>query len=161
TRIDHTLHAYEPIGDKDPTWNQLKEELAALKPGVEKILALSRVNKDAEANAELRKTEIHFEAADEAMDGLLHISRARTDQEVALIQTLQSETIVVLVVLSIAWTAFALLVLRWLTRLIRRQEAQITESIENLEKQNRDLDAFAGRVAHDLRGTLAAINLAA
>jgi signal transduction histidine kinase len=34
------------------------------------------------------------------------------------------------------------------------------EAARQLEDQNRELDAFAGRVAHDLRGPLSAINLA-
>jgi len=35
------------------------------------------------------------------------------------------------------------------------------QAAQQLEEQNRELDAFAGRVAHDLRGPLTAINLAA
>src|SRR5262249_48450567 len=47
------------------------------------------------------------------------------------------------------------------THLIRQHENQMKAAMSRLEDQNRELDAFAGRVAHDLRGPLTAINLAA
>jgi signal transduction histidine kinase len=41
-----------------------------------------------------------------------------------------------------------------MTRVLRRQRRQITEYTSRLETVNTDLDAFAGRVAHDLRNAL-------
>src|SRR5262249_40734913 len=54
----------------------------------------------------------------------------------------------------------ALAVARWATRLIKNGERQLREANSELEERNRELDAFAGRVAHDLRGPLTAISLA-
>src|SRR6185369_8303175 len=61
----------------------------------------------------------------------------------------------------IIWTAFAFLTARWVTRLITHHQIQMEQAMELMEERNRELDAFAGRVAHDLRGPLTAINLAA
>jgi signal transduction histidine kinase len=45
------------------------------------------------------------------------------------------------------------------TRLLRRRQASIERYSARLEERNRDLDAFAGRVAHDLRGPLGTVSL--
>jgi len=37
----------------------------------------------------------------------------------------------------------------------------MTQAMALLEERNRELDSFAGRVAHDIRGPLTTINLAA
>ncbi len=43
----------------------------------------------------------------------------------------------------------------------RQQAAELKESLRRIEQSNRDLDAFAGRVAHDLRNALNPIFLSA
>jgi signal transduction histidine kinase len=48
----------------------------------------------------------------------------------------------------------------WVLRTARRREDLSRRLSAGLEQRNRDLDAFAGRVAHDLRGPLTAISLA-
>lgn len=39
-------------------------------------------------------------------------------------------------------------------RIIRRQRRELDEHVGRIEQSNRDLDAFAGRIAHDLRNAL-------
>jgi signal transduction histidine kinase len=46
-------------------------------------------------------------------------------------------------------------------RLIDKQHLALTRRLAEIERANRDLDAFAGRVAHDLRGPLTPIVLGA
>jgi signal transduction histidine kinase len=58
-----------------------------------------------------------------------------------------------------AAVALTILLGRGIRELTRRR-ALIEESLARVEQSNRDLDAFAGRVAHDLRGALAPIVLA-
>lgn len=45
--------------------------------------------------------------------------------------------------------------------LIRRQRIELEQNLERTTASNRDLDAFAGRVAHDLKGILAPLPFAA
>ena len=47
-----------------------------------------------------------------------------------------------------------------LTRVLARNERQLRDKTHALEDKNRELDAFAGRVAHDLRGPLSAVSVA-
>jgi signal transduction histidine kinase len=48
----------------------------------------------------------------------------------------------------------------WLGRRIGRYEAQLTAHAREVEERNHDLDAFAGRVAHDLKNALEPLVLA-
>jgi signal transduction histidine kinase len=43
---------------------------------------------------------------------------------------------------------------------LRRSQSDLSSALENLEVRNRDLDAFAGRVAHDVRNVLAPLRMA-
>jgi signal transduction histidine kinase len=49
----------------------------------------------------------------------------------------------------------------YVLRTVRRQQRAIADQVRALEDRNRDLQAFAGRVAHDLRGPLAPLAMAA
>ena len=49
----------------------------------------------------------------------------------------------------------------WVTRTIVRTQAELVRGRVELERRNRELDAFAGRVAHELRGPLATLGLEA
>ncbi len=61
--------------------------------------------------------------------------------------------------LSIAGTAITLAIGVWVIHLIGQRENQLVRNSAMLEARNRDLDAFAGRVAHDLRNPLNTIYL--
>jgi two-component system phosphate regulon sensor histidine kinase PhoR len=52
------------------------------------------------------------------------------------------------------------LVGRWVSRSALSAQQQLTNLNEALAERNRDLDAFAGRLAHDLRGPLSTVSLA-
>jgi signal transduction histidine kinase len=95
-----------------------------------------------------------FEKINRTTDSLLSLNQERADREIARIASLQQRAVIVLAVLTIVWTAFALITATSVIRVI-------DEHSRLLEERNRELDAFAGRVAHDLRGPLSTINLAA
>ena len=105
-------------------------------------------------------TDAHFQKISQALDKLLSLNYARTNQEVAQVRALQRNAVIFLAVLTVAWTIFALLTAKRATQLITRRERQMNYAMAQLEDRNRELDAFAGRVAHDLRGPLTAISLA-
>jgi signal transduction histidine kinase len=156
TTIAETSHAYEPIAVEQgerAAWQELQADVAHVQPRIERAIDLSRMNRDEEAQAVMKSIEAPLEKLNDDTDVLVRINRVRAQEEVGAIKGLQFEAIVFQIVLTVAWTAFALLTARWVTRLIRDRERQ-------MEERNRELDAFAGRVAHDLRGPLTTINLA-
>jgi len=57
-----------------------------------------------------------------------------------------------------ALVALAVLI-GWMTRRVRRYERRLQELANQLSARNRDLDAFAGRVAHDLKNAISPVAL--
>jgi signal transduction histidine kinase len=142
-------------------WEELQGEIAAVAPQAGRILELSRENKDDQARAAMKALDPGFDSVSQTMEALVRLNSIHAAEEVGRARDLHRIAAVVLLVLTTGLTLFALLVARWVTQLIRQHENQMREAMMRLEDQNRELDAFAGRVAHDLRGPLTAINLAA
>jgi signal transduction histidine kinase len=160
-RIDAAATAYEPTiatNAEYDVWRHLEEELQDVRPKAETLLNTSFT--DGAALVALRTIEPEFDSLNQTMDTLVRLNRSQADEELAHIRTLQRVAIVVLAGLTGTWIVFALLIASWVTRLIWRRETQMRNVTNQLEERNRELDAFAGRVAHDLRGPLTAINLA-
>lgn len=156
--------SYQPIGDDAEerfAWQVLDEEIKAIEPEVESIVSLSRKNADAEAQAVNRTLAEQFERIDQATTRLLTLNHNRTNQEAAEVRSLQRRAGLILAVLTLIWSVFAILTAIWVIRLLTDRERQMRKTMALLEGRNRELDAFAARVAHDLRGPLTAINLAA
>jgi signal transduction histidine kinase len=63
----------------------------------------------------------------------------------------------------LAAVCFAGIPFIWLRvyRLLRKKDCEIKRYVDQLEEKNRDLDAFAGRVSHDLRNALTPIRVSA
>jgi signal transduction histidine kinase len=163
TVIAETSRAYGPIAleqGERTAWQQLQSDIANVQPSLDSAIDLSRINKDQEAQAMMKAIEAPLEKLNDDTDTLVRINRLRAEEEVDAIKGLQFETLVVQIALTITWTAFALLTARLVLRLLRERERQMREATTMLEERNRELDAFAGRVAHDLRGPLTTINLA-
>jgi signal transduction histidine kinase len=162
--ISDTTSSYEPI-DADTgehsVWQELVAGIAAVEPQVISAISLSRKNADDEAQAGIELIDEQFERIDRAANNLLNLNHALANHEAARVRELQRHAFVVLAGLTVLWTAFALLTARWVTRLIAERQHRMEQAMDLLEERNRELDAFAGRVAHDLRGPLTTINLAA
>jgi signal transduction histidine kinase len=63
--------------------------------------------------------------------------------------------------LTVAGIALAFVIAMWTTTLVAQRQEQMLQMAQMLADRNRELDAFAGRVAHDLRGPLTTVGLAA
>ena len=163
-RIAATSRDYEPtISDNTEReeWQKLQMEIADLEPQTERVIDLSRKNRDLEARTTMEAIDPQFDEINRTMRGLVRLNTERAAETVHMIRTLQRTAGILLIVLMVAFTIFVLSIARWVTRLIGQREFRMREAAQQLEEQNRELDAFAGRVAHDLRGPLTAINLAA
>ena len=164
TEIAATTNSYELAGqhrDELAAWQQLDTEIASLEPQFHSVLALSGRNRDAEAKDASKGLEARFDQIDQTINRLLSLNHARANHEAAEVRVLQWRAAIVLAVLTLLWTLFSIFTARWVIRVISQYHDQMNRAMGRLEEQNRELDAFAGRVAHDLRGPLTAINLAA
>src|SRR5262249_24976709 len=92
---------------------------------------------------------------------LVRINHEGAEREVQRIRASQQKGLLVIGAGTLGGTLLALLLAAGLLRSMRRQDELVRQSSVQMEQRNRELDAFAGRVAHDLRGPLTTINLSA
>jgi signal transduction histidine kinase len=155
---------YEPFTTfpgEHAIWEDLWQEVGSLRPSLQRVLQLSRANQDAQAFDAMQSIEPSFETINHQADGLIEVNRQAADDAVREIQLFQRRALFLLGSIALGVTAFASFLAWKVTRLVIRQDDQIVRSAELLETRNRELDAFAGRVAHDLGGYLNVINLSA
>lgn len=156
-------NAYEPLANlpgEQTAWLQLKSDVQSFKGPVADLLALSRKNENLAARERLHTLQPQFDGISETVDDLIQINREAAERQVALVLALQRSATRFQTILSPIGTAVTIVVGWWAVWLIGQREDQLVEKSEMLEVQNRELDAFAGRVAHDLRNPLGNARLA-
>jgi len=147
-------------------------------PGAETAAALGRIEADVRAydptvtSAGEREEWARFRAAlarfqsspdhgrwdpglrldiERSLDRLVRFNRTASHEQAAAIRRIHSRAI--LVDLFVGGLAFVLaaLITVLTVRLLRRQQQLVADHVALVEERNRELDAFAGRAAHDLR----------
>jgi signal transduction histidine kinase len=162
--LARTALAYEPLASfrgERTVWMSLQAEVAGLDAPIGRALDFSRSNLDAEARAAMAMVEVRFQSIEKDADTLIQINRDESGLALARIRALQRTSLIFLGSITAAGTLLALMVAVWVSRLTRRGDEQLKQGALALEARNRELDAFAGRVAHDLRGPLTTISLSA
>jgi signal transduction histidine kinase len=153
---------YGPIATfpgEEAMWLRLQSDIALVRGPAERTLTLSRQNRDLEARESFHALDEKFTDVSEDVTALIRINRDNAQQQLNEMTALQRSLssfqmfailIGILTTLAVAW---------WTIRTIGQREQQLTRYASILEKRNRELDAFAGRVAHDLRNPLSTIHL--
>ncbi len=154
--------AYEPLvsfAGEAAAWQRLKDDVAAIRKPLAGTLALSRENRDVEARAAMSGVESRLAAIGTDVDELVRINDREAERAAARIKKLQRSSLAISIGLQFVAVLLILGIGVWCTRLVRAREGDVHRYALALEEHNRELDAFAGRVAHDLRGPLSTINL--
>jgi len=142
-------------------WRRLSADAAALRQLTDRAMVFSRDNHDAAARAALAALEPAFAAVDQDVNALVAINQRAAAVAALQVRGMQRGDlrgrmgITAFVILSTLLTGL------WVTRRVLRAEEQTARYALALEAQNRELDAFAARVAHDLRGPLTTISISA
>lgn len=162
--IASTSRAYDPwanLPNERLTWQRTRADLAALDDPVARALGFSRQNRDAQARHEMQLVRGQFEIVGRDFAQLIAINDQGATDALRRFSLIRVRLMLTLLGMGLSGLLGTLVVGRWVWRRVARQEE--TEEIEKraLEVRNQELDAFAGRVAHDLRGPLTAISLAA
>ncbi|HXI57494.1 MAG TPA: ATP-binding protein [Polyangia bacterium] len=137
------------------TWLHIQSLLARFDVARERMLSLSRQNRDREARTELRSVRAEYQDIDHSFEELIRINRVGAADSMNRIETLRREADDAVLGLRIIELLALALLGWWGARRIAAYETQILDYARRLEDRNDNLDAFAGRVAHDLKNTLA------
>ena len=141
-RLTEDGRRYDPIavyrGEWDE-WNHLQRLLRQLPP----VLV-------ADATA-LRALE---EAVDKSIDDLVAINTAAGQNNLATIRAAHRQAIWSDVVVGGIVLAIVAVISLWLLRVLARQRRLILRQVRFLDEKNAELEAFAGRAAHDLRSPM-------
>ena len=155
--------AYAPLADEPEearVWGALQKERTDVQPLVDDMLALSRENRDTEARHALGPVDEHYMRLIDNVGRLATLNRVGVTRTLAALDNAQKEMNLLVGGLAIFGIGLTLLVGGGAMSLVHRREGQLVSQSALLEARNRELDAFAGRVAHDLRGPLTSMRLA-
>jgi signal transduction histidine kinase len=162
--LNQAKKAYTPLVElpgEEATWRDALELIARFDKTKAEVLALSRKNFDVQARA---KMAAHFEdyaKLQRQIRGLIAIERAGADGAMARIRSLRRINVIGMLATGIVVLLVLLVLGRRAIRRITSYEEQIVDYTRTLEERNRELDAFAGRLAHDLLGPVASLKLSA
>lgn len=163
-QIAVTTQSYEPwatLPGERSAWDETRADLKALDAPISRALAFSRVNRDVEARQVMQLVAGQFAALGAQFDQLIAINDRGATATLAQFSRIQLRLLLALLGMGVVSLAGVLLAWRWAARQVGRREEEAAREAKILEEQNRELDAFAGRVAHDIRNPLMAINVAA
>lgn len=143
-RVDATLSAYAKLATNPGE----AEELARLRPMLE---ALVRAPPNEQDRAAFRRI-IRY-----SFSRLRDINRYEAERTLRELEAAHHRALVMQIVVAIVVLGASTLAAFSVYRIVRRQRRVIARDVDRLSERNRDLAAFAGRTAHDLRGPLTPI----
>ena len=161
--IAGTLRAYEPWVNQPgerATSEQTRADLLGLKAPIDRALALSRENRDEEAKQVMKLASGQFASLNKDFDRLISINDQGATASLSRFSVMRFRLMLALLAIGLGALAGSAIVGGWASRQVTRREAALSLNARMLEARNRELDAFAGRVAHDIRGPLTTISLA-
>lgn len=151
--LKQAIAVYEPVVSLPyelEEWQAAKAGVADFTSGLDAFLALSRDNRDEEALAQIAVARSRFTRLDAAMETLVHINQRGAVDSISTRESMRETAKLTVFGANLVQFCVLLLLCGWALSRVRRYERDI-------EAQNHELDAFAGRVAHDLRNALGPI----
>ena len=163
-QIAATMRTYEPwvtLPGERAAWEQAQQDLKDLDGPIARVVAFSRENLDTEARWEMELAAGLFTRVSQDFDRLIAINDTGATRSLSEVSAIRFRLMVTLLAAGLLAMLGILAVGIWTARRVARREAETARSAQMLEDRNRELDAFAGRVAHDIRNPLMVIRMAA
>jgi signal transduction histidine kinase len=161
--VSAAMRAYEPwttLPGEREIWDRTRAHLSTLDAPVARALDFSRRDEDKEARDAMDAVEDRFDEIDQDFDELIAINNQAALESLTRYGEIRRQLILLLVAVGLASLVLTVIVGVWAWGRVARREEEMNVTTDTLQVQNRELDAFAGRVAHDIRGVLSSISLA-
>jgi len=162
-QIAATMRAYAPwvsLPGEQAAWSQAQKDLKELDGPIARVVAFSRENLDTEARWELEQAAGLFARVSQDFDQLISINDTGAAQSLSAVSAIRRRLMITLLAAGLCAIAGIVAVGTWAERRVAHREEEAARGARMLEDRNRELDAFAGRVAHDIRNPLMVIHLA-
>ena len=160
--LEKAANAYTPdLPGEATAWQEAQGPISHFQTTRRHVLALSRENRDAEARALLTDEFREFLDLQQRISDVIVIDRMGADEAMDRIRSLRRINVIALLATGIVVLLVVLILGRRAIHRITSYERQIVGYARTLEERNRELDAFAGRLAHDLLGPVASLALSA
>lgn len=159
-RAEQKYAPFVELPNEAGTWSLTQSLINRFHEGVGATLALSRQNLNVEAQAKLDEVRSQFQELDRHLYELIQINRVGALEAVTKAQALDRSTDRIALFARLAGLVTVGILGFWLMRRVRAYENEIDDYSQTLENRNRDLDAFAGRVAHDVKNALGPLVMA-
>jgi signal transduction histidine kinase len=149
------------LSGEAPVWHMLRHEVEQAQAQDDVALTMSRQDRDRDAIEAMSATRPLFRAIEEKTAALVDLNQHAVDRaadDAAARHRLDSwiqHAITAAILLAVLLGGYLV------TRVVVRAQRALELQREVLAKKNRELDAFAGRIAHDLRNPLNTISLSA
>ena len=163
TDLHAALRAYGPLialSNEEAIWRQAQVLMAHYEKVIDETLVLSRQNKDREARAKMSAVLSEYSELNQKITELMTIERGGANEAIARIRTLRRFDTIGMLATGIASLLILFAVGQHGVNRIASYEDQIVDYSRRLEGRNRELDAFAGRIAHDLKTPVASLTMA-
>jgi two-component system, OmpR family, sensor kinase len=162
--LKQATRAYTPLVElpgEEVTWREAQQLIARFDTMKSDVLALSRRNLDVPARARMTKNFDDYSKLQQHIARLIAIERAGAEGALGRIRTLRRINVGAMLSTGIVVLLVVIILGQRAIRRITSYEEQIMGYTRTLEERNRELDAFAGRLAHDLLGPVASLKLSA
>jgi signal transduction histidine kinase len=161
--IHQESQAYAPLvelPDETSDWLKAHVSLNRFSATVDSALAFSRQDLDAQAYAAWNDSDADYASLQSTLTNLIAVNQKNALDATEEIKQAEQKTRDVNDAVRYVALAGVLLLGLWLSYAVLTFERQRRESAARLAAQNRDLDAFAGRVAHDIKNALSPLHFA-
>jgi signal transduction histidine kinase len=161
--LQQAAQVYTPLLDlpNEPAiWDDAQAILKRLQREIGVVLELSRRNLDQEALARMSRMLGDYDELNRNLIDLIQLNQVGAARALVKAGDLQRRAEGTRWGMRMAGLLALALVGAWGSRRIASYENEITAHAHELEERNRDLDAFAGRVAHDLKNAMGPLVMA-
>lgn len=160
--LDADLRALATVlgGDEAQRWKDIAPMVVELRASLDEVLRAARAGRRADAAAMLEQTTPASVRLFDQLEALYR--RGDLETQTALAESHRRARFArgLEIAAGIALFLGTMLVAFAVARMASRDQAKLDLYIDRVESSNRDLEAFAGRVAHDLKNVLSPLRLA-